>query len=102
MVGVDVAAEGGLRAANVACHTVQCHLQLKFAEFLFFLSNWRDLLHFHIMSRVTLVQREFIFFFWGWECVDGFRTGLLPFTKRFCAAAVCRKISYKAEAPVYF
>lgn len=35
-MGVDVAAEGGLRAANVACHTVQCHLQLKFAEFLFF------------------------------------------------------------------
>lgn len=54
------------------------------------------------MSRVMLVQREFIFFFRGWECVDGFSTGLLPFTKRFCAAAVCRKISYKAEAPVYF
>lgn len=40
MVGVDVAAEGGLRAVNVACHTVPCHLQLKFAEFFF--SNWRE------------------------------------------------------------
>lgn len=32
MVGVDVAAEAGLRVVNVACHTVPCHLQLKFAE----------------------------------------------------------------------
>lgn len=39
MVGVDVAAEGGLRAVNVACHTVPCHLQLKFAEvFIIFFS----------------------------------------------------------------
>lgn len=35
-MGVDVAAEAGLRVVNVACHTVPCHLQLKFAEFFFF------------------------------------------------------------------
>lgn len=35
-MGVDVAAGGGLRAVNVACHTVPCHLQVKFAEFFFF------------------------------------------------------------------
>lgn len=35
-MGVDVAAGGGLRAVEVACHTVPCHLQVKFAEFLVF------------------------------------------------------------------
>lgn len=63
-MGVDVAAEAGLRAVNVACHTVLCHLQLKFADIFFLPPNWRDLLHFHIMSRVMLVQRDFIFLFW--------------------------------------
>lgn len=49
-MGVDVAAEAGLRAVNVACHTVPCHLQLKFADFLFnfFHQLERSVAHFHI------------------------------------------------------
>lgn len=38
-MGVDVAGEAALRVVNVPCHTVPCHLQLKFAEVFFFFFN---------------------------------------------------------------
>lgn len=101
-MGVDVAAEAGLRVVNVACHTVPCHLQLKFAEFFFFSPlNWRDLLHFHIMSRVMLLQRDFIFLF-GRGGVDGLVQDCCRSANGFCAAAVCRRISDKGKERVYF